>query len=66
MKNPENTNRPAVQIGVSEYPQEEAKRFVLGPYLTSQPVIDKQVDDLISQLEAVRNEAKKYIEKMNQ
>ena len=65
MKDPGNDGRPTVQIGMSECPQEEAKKFVLGPYLTSQAEIDKQIDDLISQLELSRVEAKKYIEKMN-
>ena len=66
MKDPGNEDRPTVQIGMSYHPQEEAKRVILGPYLTSKAEIDKQVDDLIRQLELARVEAKKYIEKMNQ
>ena len=62
---PGNDGRPVVQIGMSECPQEEARQFVLGPYLTSQAEIDTQIDDLISQLEAARIEAKKYIKKIN-
>ena len=58
---PGNDGRPTVQIGMSECPQEEAKRFVLGPYLTSQAEIDKQVDDLIRQLELARKEAKEFL-----
>jgi len=61
-----NADRPVVQIGVSQLPKEKTKRFVLGPGLTSQAEIDKQIDDLISQLESARIDAKKYIEKMNQ
>ena len=67
MEDPGNDGRPTVQIGMSYHPYEEAKRVILGPYLTSQAEIDKQVDDLIRQLELARVEAKKYIiEKMNQ
>ena len=55
--------KPAVQIGVSECPQEEARLFVLGPYLTSQAEIDNQIDDLIRQLELARIEAKNSLNK---
>jgi len=47
MKDPGNDGRPTVQIGMSECPQEEAKRFVLGPELTSPGEIDKQVDPCV-------------------
>jgi len=51
---------------MSYHPQEEAKRVILGPYLTSAGEIYNQIDDLIRQLELARVESKKYIEKMNQ
>ena len=67
MEDPGNEDKPTVQIGMSYHPYEEAKRVILGPYLTSQAEIDNQIDDLIRQLELARIEAKKYIiEKMNQ
>ena len=59
MNDPGKAGRPVVQIGASQHPKEEAKRFVLGPGLTSQAEIDKQVDGLISQLESARIDAKK-------
>ncbi len=61
MKDPGNDGKSTVQIGMSECPQEEAKRFILGPYLTSPAEIDNQIDDLISQLESARIEAKEFL-----
>lgn len=54
-------DRPVVTIGISEYPQ-EGKQVVTGHVLTSKTAIDKQVDDLISQLEEARKEAKEFLE----
>ena len=53
--------RPIVKIGMSEYPQ-GTKQLVAGPELTSEAEIDDQIDDLISQLEAARKEAKGFLE----
>ena len=61
MKDPENADRPVVQIGISQSSGEEAKRLVLGSYLTSQTEIDKQIDDLIRQLESARIDANKFL-----
>jgi hypothetical protein len=66
MNDPKNNDKPAVQIGLSQHPPEKSKSSVLGPYLTSQAEIDGQIDDLITQLESARKDAKKYIETMNQ
>jgi hypothetical protein len=54
------TGKPIVRIGMSEYPQ-DAKQIVTGHKLTSPAEIDKQIDDLISQLESARKDAKNFL-----
>jgi len=49
-----------VKIGMSEHPQ-EMKQLVSGPELASEAEIDEQIDDLISQLEGARKEAKGFL-----
>jgi len=58
-------DRPVVTIGISGH-QQETKQLVTGSELLSEAEIDDQIDELISQLEAARKEAKEYIGKMNQ
>ena len=53
-------DRPVVRIGMSEYPQ-EAKQLVTGCALATQAEIDRQIDDLIRQLELARKEAKSFL-----
>jgi len=52
-------DRPVVKIG-TEYPQ-EAKQLVTGRELASEVEIDKQIDDLISQLVSAREEATAFL-----
>jgi len=55
-------DRPVVKIGISEYPQ-DTKQIVTGHKLTSTVEIDDQIDDLISQLESARKDAKNFLNK---